>query len=423
MSTIPKRNVGDFLDRRAYSIRRRLLILAAVSIVPAALAGTLLLAYAYSKERAAAAAQMQATTRALSIVVDRQLGQAEAMLSALATAPSLLNGDFDAFDSQARQADRIDGSWIVVRDKAGNQLVNTRLPRGASLPHDTGVDAQISKLAAGAPHISNLIQTSAIGKPVIGIDLPISRDGAVQYDLGIVLRPSAFDQVFADQRLPDRWIGAIIDREGSLVRRSRDADNTTGHPISPQLRKQLSAGVTDGLLESTSLEGMPTIAAFSQSPTSGWVFAVAAPSGALGAAARQSLYLGVAIGLGLIALSVLLARRIAGGIARPIEGLVEIAGTLGRGELVLETPTGLAEADLVAAALRDAGTSIRGFTDTLEGRVADRTRDLASANRKLSSEMDERRRAEDQLARCSGWRPWASYRAASLMTSTIFCRR
>ena len=399
MSTISNRNGGDFLDRGAYSIRRRLLILAAVSLVPAALAGTLLLAYTYSEERAAAGSQMQTTARALSIVVDRQLGQAEAMLRALATAPSLVSGDFDAFDKQAREADQIDGSWIVVRDKAGNQLVNTRLPRGAPLPHDAGVEAQISNLVAGAPHISNLIPTSAIGKPVIGIDLPISRDGTVLYDLAIVLRLSAFDRVFADQRLPDRWIGAIIDRDGSLVRRSRDADNTTGHPISAQLRQQLSAGISDGLLEGTSLEGMPTIAAYSRSPTSGWTFAVAAPRDALGAAARQSLYLAVAIGLGLIGTGILLARRIAGGIARPIEGLVEVAGALGRGELVPETATGLAEADLVAAALREAGGSIRGFTETLEGKVTDRTRDLASANSKLSSEMDERRRAEDQLAR------------------------
>jgi signal transduction histidine kinase len=54
---------------------------------------------------------------------------------------------------------------------------------------------------------------------------------------------------------------------------------------------------------------------------------------------------------------------------------------------------------LVAESMRRAGASIRGFTRTLEQRVAERTSDLAQANEKLSNEIDERRRAEDQLAR------------------------
>ena len=390
---------GELLDKGIFTIRQRLVILAAVSILPAALAGTLLLTYAYYKERAATALQVQTTARALSIVVDRQLGQAEAMMRALATAPSLLNADFDAFDRQARAADPIDGSWIVVRDPQGNQLVNTRVTRGTPLSRDTGVASQLSSLVAGAPHISNLIPTSAIGKPVIGIDIPVFRDGVTLYDLAIVLRPSAFDRVFADQRLPESWIGAIIDRQGVLVRRSRDAETTVGRQISADFKRKLAAGAPEGLFESRSLEGAPTVVAYSQSPTSGWIFAVALPRDALGAAARHSLYLGVAIGIGLIGLSILLARRIASGIARPIEGLVGQAAAVGRGDLVQPSRSGLAEADLVAGALREAGESIRGFTETLELRVAERTRDLASANERLSSEIEERKRAEDKLAR------------------------
>jgi signal transduction histidine kinase len=109
--------------------------------------------------------------------------------------------------------------------------------------------------------------------------------------------------------------------------------------------------------------------------------------------------LAIAIGVGLVGLSVLVARRVSVGIARPVEGLVELAAAMGRGEAIPRGQTGLAEADLVAGAMRDAGESIRGFTRTLEQRVAERTHDLAQANEKLSNEIDERRRAEDQLAR------------------------
>ena len=81
---------GELPGAGAYTLRRRLVVLAAASIVPAALALNLLLAYTYSEERSAAANQLQNTARALSIVVDRQLGEAEALMRALSTAPSLL---------------------------------------------------------------------------------------------------------------------------------------------------------------------------------------------------------------------------------------------------------------------------------------------------------------------------------------------
>ena len=382
-----------------HTIRRRLLVLAAFSIVPAALAGMLLLAYAYSKERDATAQQVQTTARALSIVVDRQLGQAEALMMALATAPSLINGDFDAFDQQARQANTFEGSWVLVRDITGRQLVNTRLPRGVPLPHDPNASVQFSTMAAGGPRVSNLIMTPTSGKPVIGIDIPVLRGGIVVYDLAIVMRPSTFDRVFADQKLPDNWIGSIIDRDGAVVRRSRDPENTVGRHVSADFQARLKEGQSDGLFESSSIEGEPTVVAYSQSPTSGWTFGVAMPRGALGSAARHSLYLAVAIGIALIGFGALMARRIADDIARPIEGLAGRAAALGRGELALQSPTGLAEADLVGTALEQAGESIRGFTATLEERVAERTRDLASANQRLSNEIEERKRAEDQLAR------------------------
>jgi signal transduction histidine kinase len=383
----------------AYTIRRRLLVLAAVSIVPAALALNLLLAYTYSEERSASASQLQNTARALSIVVDRQLGEAEALMRALSTAPSLIAGDFDAFDAQARAANPIAGSWVVVRDSTGNQLVNTRLPRGAPLPHDQGVASQIAGLVAGAPHLSNLIPQSAIGKPVIGIDLPVSRREATAYDLAIVIQTPNFDKVFADQRLPQGWLGTIIDRNGTVVRRSRDGDKTVGIQVSPPFKARLETPAGDGLFESKSLEGVLTLVAYNRSPTSGWTFAVAVPRDDLAAAARKSLYLAVAIEIALIGLGVLMARRIAVGIARPIEGLVDLAATMGRGEPVPPVQTGLAEVNLVAAAMRGAGASIRDFTATLEQRVAERTSDLAQANEKLSTEIDERRRAENQLAR------------------------
>jgi signal transduction histidine kinase len=393
----PSPNFGSGTPLRSHSIRRQLFIVAAVLIVPAALAAVLLLGYTYLQERAAAARQLQTTARALSIVVDRQLRQAEALLQALAAAPSLANSDFPAFDRQAREANTIPDSWIVVRDASGRHLVNTRLPPGSQLPVDANVTAQRAHLLAGGSHVSNLILDAPVG-PVFGIDIPVMRDGTMTYELAIVLRPSTFDDVFRDQRMPNRWLGLIVDRDGVIVRRSRDPEKAVGHNISPSFLTLLSAGANEGSFYSVSMEGTPTTVAYSRSPTSRWTFAVAVPREMLGAAARRSLFLEFALGIVLIAAGVLVARRIANGIARPIEALTGHAAALGRGELIPAGQTGLAEVDQVAAAMRDAGLAIKDFTTTLEERVTERTRDLAEANRQLSNEIEERHRAEEQLA-------------------------
>jgi hypothetical protein len=73
------------------------------------------------------------TIRALSLVVDRQFGQAEALLWSLAASPQLKARDYAAFDALAREATRLPGAWVLV-EEPGRQVVNTRLPPGAALP-------------------------------------------------------------------------------------------------------------------------------------------------------------------------------------------------------------------------------------------------------------------------------------------------
>ncbi len=390
--------VGDRAWPKTQTIRQRLTVLTVALILPSAFAGAVLLGYSYLKERAFAEFQLLTTARALSIVVDRQIGEAEALIRGLSHSRSLLDGDFTAFDEQARAADPIKNSWIVLRDADGNQLINTRLPRGALLPHDANIGEQRRNLLIGGPHLSNLTYAPLIDSWVVGIDIPVFKEGAMIYDLAIVLKPSEFDRVFLDQKLPPEWIGGIIDREGVVVRRSRDPDRTVGRPVTPDMRQRLEDHEQDGLFDSVSLEGEPTRVAYSRSPTSGWSFAVAVPRDALGAAARRSLYLLIAIGVLLGGVGALAAQRIARGISGPLDSLTAKAAALGRGESLVVASTGLAETDLVGRALSRAGESIRGFTETLEQRVQERTRELADANRRLSNEIDERRRAEAQLA-------------------------
>jgi signal transduction histidine kinase len=380
------------------SIRRQLIVLTATLVFPAAIAGTVLLAYTYAKDRAVAARQLQTTARALSIVVDRQLGEASAMAQALATSPALIAGDFATFDRQARLTEMNKGEWIVVRDAAGRQRVNTRLPEGAALPDQPADIVSHRDLLNHGRYITNLVLDSSPAGPRVSVDVPVLRDGEFVGEIDIGLKPQTFDVIFREQQLPEQWIGVIVDRNGLIVRRSRAVDQTVGHPVSPSFQEQLAKPLSAGLFEGTSLEGESTLVAFSRSPVSGWTFSVAVPRDAIGAAARRSLHIAIAAGFVLIGFGGLLGRRIARGITGPVETLAARAVALGKGERGDSARTGLAETDLVADALCEAAEKIHGFTTMLEQKVEERTRDLADANRQLSTEIYERNRAEQQLA-------------------------
>jgi hypothetical protein len=98
------------LGLRALSLRSRLVLLTLVLLVPALLSAGVILYAGYRQGRQEIERHLQETARALSLVVDRQLGQTEALLWALSTSPQLLAKDYADFDVRARVAIRTGGS-------------------------------------------------------------------------------------------------------------------------------------------------------------------------------------------------------------------------------------------------------------------------------------------------------------------------
>jgi signal transduction histidine kinase len=381
----------------AHTVRRRIVILAAVLTLPPLAATALLLDYVYEREKGAAEQELQSTARALSLVMDRQFGQIGAQLRTLAASPAFKRDDFDAFDQEAREANVDDGSWISLRDPSGRQLVNTRLPRGAALPPAPVVDPQTIRTRE-PPYISNLIMSAPAGAPIVAADFPVIRGGRMAYDLAVAMPAATFARIFSDQKFRPGWSAAVIDQKGVIVARSQAAERSVGVSVPPQYIKTFQTQ-PEGVLPGVSLEGEKVLFAYVHSKGTGWTLGVSVPAKEVAAPARRSVYLALGIGVLAFGAGALASRYVARSIGRPIEGLATRAAALGRGEPIEPLDSGLVEIDLVADALKRSGDSLQVLTTTLEHKVVERTRDLREANRRLSEEMEERRRAEEQLAR------------------------
>ncbi|WP_175577796.1 sensor histidine kinase [Mongoliimonas terrestris] len=311
----------------------------------------------YQSEREAVEKHLQETARALSLVVDRQFGQAEALLWALSTSPQLYEKDFVQFDTRARAAIRLPGAWVTVADDR-KQLVNTLLPAGSSLPYVADKKHRIG-LTAGTVRVSNLFTGLVAKRPAAGVDTVLTLEDGTGLYISLNFFAETVSSILEDQRLPPGWIGAILDRNGTVVARTRDAEKFVGKPATPENVERVRAGVREVVSESTSLDGISTVIALARSPRSGWSTIVAVPRSEIRAPAwRSAVYLTL-IGGFLLALGTLIAWLVGRTIAGPVEALAHLANQVGAGEPVKASRSGLVEIDRVGDALALASKQLR----------------------------------------------------------------
>jgi len=174
--------------------------MALVLLVPALMAAALTLYAGYRRDRQEVERHLTETTRALSLVVDRQFGQAEAVLWSLAVSPQLRAEDYAGFDAMARAATRLPDAWAVV-EEPGRQVVNTRVPPGTALPALDNQD-HWKGLAPGQVRVSNLFTGIVARQLTVSVDtLVMLPDGSPRY-VSVIMPAGTMSRILADQGLP-----------------------------------------------------------------------------------------------------------------------------------------------------------------------------------------------------------------------------
>ena len=345
-------------NQRQFSVRLHLVLLVLAALLPVLVFTGFIFSQHVKLKHAEIYRGMRDTARALSLAVDREIGQVRAVAETLATSSYLDSKHFKAFyDLSSRAAIKFKGSWIVLFDRSGQQIVNTLRPFGTPLPNTllqaSPVDGSDS-LRRGSPHTVQKVISSGqpvitdvfigivSGRPSVSINVPVIRNGEVVYVLTMGILAEELADVLVEQRLPSDWFGVIVDRNGIIISRQPGGEKFVGTPPASSLRAQIATG-EEGWGTGHTSDGLEVYRAFSRSSVTGWAVAVSAPRAAIDAPEIRSIVI-LGVGAAVLAfiafgIAVILGKRI----SAPLVGLAASAEAILHGKKAEMEPSQVRE--------------------------------------------------------------------------------
>ena len=314
--------------RTALSLRARLLLLVVASVVPLVCMGVFREYWDYRVEREQVYERLRTMARGMGVAVERELQLRVSALEALATSPALQAGDLAQFDRQAETflARQPPGAVLGLSTADAFRVRTYGLPADARPPlsHRDPTAAGTEVFETGLPVITDLHVGHATGLAGFSVDVPVYRDGKVEYDLFLRLLPRQMAELIARQHLPPQTIMTIVDKAGAVIARVPNADRFVGTRIVADLWAAVQAH-PEGIATVPTLEGAPAVAAYSRVDPFGWSVIVGAPEEVLLAPARAAMAHVAEAGLLVLAAGLALASFAARQVTRPIERLRRLA--------------------------------------------------------------------------------------------------
>jgi signal transduction histidine kinase len=306
-------------------------------------------------EQDALAAAARNRTRIAATAIEDELGSLRGRLFLLAGGLSLQTSDLSEFHARAKAA--FGGMTVILSNPAGEEIVNTGIPFGQSLPDNPDPGTVHLVAEQMRPFVTDIPLDPVTHRPVITISVPVTRDSEPVYVLSLDIS-STLPRILGELDMPDGWVAAIFDHQGYQIGRSVNPEPFLGHLARDEFIRHIHAE-DEGWVPGTSREGVPLFNAFVHTRLANWTIDVGIPRDVLLAPVRQTTRSLLLLGAGTLALAVTMAVLIGYRVTASVIGLVPIAEAVGRGEPTAPALIHLSEANLVANSLYDAGERLR----------------------------------------------------------------
>jgi PAS domain S-box-containing protein len=316
--------------RRSLSMRGYLIVMVVAILLPVVLFAAIVFWRYYDSELARIDQELQNNARELSLTIDRDLEGEIVALQTLATSGSMTSHEYARFYDHALRVRSYAGADVLLRDRSGQQLMNTRVPWGTPLPRDAAEgDDQV--IATKRPYISNLNQGTVARRQVYFVTVPILENDAVADFLHMSLDPQRLIGILQENLGAGRVAG-IVDRNNVVMARSEDGAERDGKPAAGRFIA-LATGA-QGAWVGTDARGETIRVGYTRSKLTGWLVWVGVPEPIVENSLYGALWKLSLLGTALTVLAIALASLFGGKLAGASRTLARQADALGRGDAV-----------------------------------------------------------------------------------------
>ncbi len=300
-----------------FSLPARLGLLVAGTVLPLILFAGVIVYQHHNERREEAFARVLELVRSTRLILDSEVKSMTAGLQVLALSETLQRDDFENFrrNAEAFLSQFPESQSIVIADREGRQVFDTRMAPGTVLPVRTTRAGTGEVFQTRRPSYSPLFQGSISKDLIITITVPVFRNGDVVYDLSFNPSLAEFQRIIERQRPSEDWTFSFFDQNGVNFARVPNPEKTIGQRASPTLFAEMFK-VPENKISTVSLEGVSLLTAFARSEVTGWTVAAGISEATLTAPLVQQLMLTAAIGTGLLLIGLGFAVRLATRLAR-----------------------------------------------------------------------------------------------------------
>ena len=331
------------------SIRARVALLIAAILVPVVAMFTWFHLDDVQRAREDARKEVATISGNAAANLEQFLSHTEAMLARLAARPQVRALDPKNCDPIVAEYGNLNPEFTTlgIRDLDGNSVCSY-LPN--PIPRLNAPDFPWfgEGLRAGKFYAGNALRGRQAGRWVSVLTYPVrSPSGQVA---GLLALP--VDLVKLSTRLlgsvPSNAVVAVADRTGALLLRSSEAGQYVGAPI-PAAMEKLIRGQREGSFTGAGRDGVRRVFTYVTLPGVDWRLNAGLPEADVYAKYDARLKRNLAIGLGVLALALLIGWRLSRALIRPIDSLASVAGRVAAGESTARAElTGPAEVISVA---------------------------------------------------------------------------
>src|SRR5690349_16534351 len=172
---------------------------------------------------------LRLATSSLTAAVDSEIQRHLAVAQSLANFVPLANGDRRLLYQHALAATAsLPGTWALLADLEGKQVINTLRPVEEPLPPVLNYDLVKKAADVKRPYVSNLIEGALIRRLFTAVYVPAFKEGVVTNVAIFPMDTSEISKIVVRQPVPDGWLVGVIDGNGRFIARSRDEASQLG---------------------------------------------------------------------------------------------------------------------------------------------------------------------------------------------------